>query len=131
MSQNELRHYGVIGMKWGVRRGNTSKAYEKASKKLNRLNRRVEKQESKMIRKAEKADTIKGSRLSTKGRKERAMNRAESSAAKYRNRVRKANKWYESMDKAFKDTDVSMTAEQAKLGKRYVTTLRMDSLGRY
>ena len=28
----ELMHYGVIGMKWGVRRGNTAKAYEKASK---------------------------------------------------------------------------------------------------
>lgn len=131
MSQKELYHYGVLGMKWGVRRGNTSKAYEKASKKLNKLNQRVEKQETKMIRKAEKADVVKGSRLATKGRKERAQNKAESSAAKYRNRVRKANKWYESMNKTFKDTNVSMTSEQSKLGKKYVDTLRADSLIHY
>lgn len=33
---NELKHYGVLGMKWGVRR-NPPKAYSKAVKKKNRL----------------------------------------------------------------------------------------------
>lgn len=27
---NELYHYGVVGMKWGVRRGNSAQAYEKS-----------------------------------------------------------------------------------------------------
>ena len=33
MNNDELMHYGVLGMKWGVHRGHTSKAYGKASKK--------------------------------------------------------------------------------------------------
>ena len=38
--ENELRHYGVLGMKWGVRR-NSSKTYAKASKKLSKLDKKV------------------------------------------------------------------------------------------
>lgn len=34
--ENELTHYGVKGMKWGVRR-NPSRAYRKASTKANKL----------------------------------------------------------------------------------------------
>ena len=37
----ELCHYGVLGMKWGVRRGNSSKAFAKASKKKNKLDKKA------------------------------------------------------------------------------------------
>ena len=40
---SELYHYGVLGMKWGIRRGNTAKAYTKASKKLTKLDKKVDK----------------------------------------------------------------------------------------
>lgn len=34
---NELQHYGVLGMKWGVHRGRTEQAYEKVVSKKNKL----------------------------------------------------------------------------------------------
>lgn len=40
MTDRELQHYGVLGMKWGVRK-NPTKAYVKATKKQRRLDRRA------------------------------------------------------------------------------------------
>lgn len=36
MNENELMHYGVLGMKWGVRK-DPSKTYAKVARKLNKL----------------------------------------------------------------------------------------------
>lgn len=36
MNENELMHYGVLGMKWGVRK-DPSKTYAKVTRKLNKL----------------------------------------------------------------------------------------------
>lgn len=40
MTDRELQHYGVLGMKWGVRK-NPTKAYVKATKKQRRLDKRA------------------------------------------------------------------------------------------
>ena len=56
MNNDELMHYGVLGMKWGVHRGHASKAYGKASKKLNKLENKVDKAEQKADKAMYKAD---------------------------------------------------------------------------
>lgn len=46
MDQNSLKHYGVLGMRWGVRK-NPQKAFAKAQKKMTRLDARQERLQKK------------------------------------------------------------------------------------
>lgn len=126
---NELKHYGVLGMKWGVRRGKSAQAYEKASKKLNKLNKSVEKQERIANKKAARADASMAFAFSSSKNRSKAVERARTSALNYRRRVARANKWYKAMENTFKNTDIKMTAEQQEMGKKYADTMRMRLIG--
>lgn len=131
MGENELYHYGVLGMKWGVRRGNVDKAYQKASKKLNKLDTKVSKAENKVIKRAKKYDDKISATFSTQRGQMKARNKADKAAAKYRTKLRKADKWYKSMEKTFANTDVKMTSDQVERGKKYTHQLSMDALIHY
>lgn len=128
---SELKHYGVIGMKWGVRRGKTAKAYQKASKKLNKLNDKVTEAESEVIKRHTKYDNAMSSRFASTRRQEKAHRKVTEAAAGYRKSLRKANKWYKSMEKTFADTDIKLASEQVELGKKYLHNLSMDTLVHY
>lgn len=131
MAEHELYHYGVLGMKWGVRRGNTSKAYQKASKKLDKLDKKVTKKENKVIKRAKKNDDALASRFSSKRKLDRTQRKVTKAAASYRKSLRKANKWYKSMESTFAKTDIKLTSDQVKNGKKYVNRLSMDALIHY
>ena len=125
---SELYHYGVLGMKWGIRRGNTTKAYAKASKKLTKLDKKVDKAEALARKRKGQADAAAASFFSTKKGMAKAETRAKKASAKAAIRNRKAERWYKSMEKAFADTGISMTKEQVAMGKRYVDHMNMRSL---
>lgn len=57
MEQNELMHYGVIGMKWGVHKGNVAQAYDRATEKRKKLENRVVKTKSAYDKATIKANT--------------------------------------------------------------------------
>lgn len=125
---SELYHYGVLGMKWGIRRGNTARAYEKASKKLTKLDRKVDKAEALARKRRGQADAAAASVFSTRKSMTKAETRSKKASAKAAIRNRKAERWYKSMEKAFANTDISMTKEQVAMGKRYVDYMNLRSL---
>lgn len=138
-------HYGVMGMKWGVRRGNVSKAYSKASAKRDKLQENVSKTKTAYERATVKANTgasakykklqAKADKAQYKADKKKYGMFTNSSKAKelqakadkaqykaeYIKAQRKAEKWMQSMDKTFKNTDLSSVPSSTKeRGRNFV-----------
>lgn len=120
----ELYHYGVRGMKWGVRRGRTAQAYAKASKKLNKLDAKIDKQKAKAEKAYDKyANQASKTFFRDSGKIRKTKAKFDKQNAKYAKSIAKANNWYKAMDKTFAKTSSSLTAQQKKMGKSYVDAM--------
>lgn len=122
---DELAHYGVIGMKWGVRRGNTAKAYERASKKLRKLNNKADRLMDKAYDKKAKADKKAGSLFATEKSARKADFKAQKALRKSVVATRKAQKWLREMDSTFKNTPEKLSKEQIDMGRVYIERMNM------
>lgn len=126
LSDNELEHYGVLGMKWGVRK-NPDRAYEKAGRKLEKLDNKAFKKANKAVKKEEKAIT-KQRRASTailfpkfKARSAaKATYKARKAYLKAQAKEAKAYRWNENMKSTFKDVKVTnLNKNYVSLGNKY------------
>lgn len=144
--ENYLRHYGVLGMKWGVRK-NSDRAYSKSIKKLKKLDAKSNKtalkgaklsstdsksrlKAAKLRAKASKAMTAKGyqkrmqkaERLEYKALKNEAKgDKYKLASAKYE---RKAQKWASKMNETFSGVSVSnISASDITIGKKYAVSI--------
>ena len=130
----ELQHYGVIGMKWGVRK-DPDRAYSKAGEKLKNLDKRATTRNLKAQVKMEKAwaknNTAQRAWVFKGIKKWRAAgqtNRTLKEYAKVQRDVSKAMRWQKSMAKAFKDVDIkNIDKETEALGKKYAD-MTLDDL---
>lgn len=129
-----LEHYGVLGMKWGVRK-DPNKAYSKAGQKLERLDRsaarlglKASAREQNAISKQRRASSA----LIFKKHKARVASRKTRKALKTYQRAQevqiKAYRWNESMKKTFKGVKVNnMDKKYVDLGKKY-SKMTADSI---
>ena len=116
---DELYHYGVTGTKWGVRRGNVTKAYNKAIKKKNRIDAKSAKLRSKVLKKSAKATNEKQFQKARK--MEFKANKLGVKSAKLQ---KKGLKWARAMDKTFRGYDIKhLSKKEMESGQKYVYEL--------
>ena len=122
----ELKHYGVLGMKWGVRK-NPSQAFSKASKKASRLSDKYEKYSSKAATADAKAHKSGERYITNIGRgitKNRFKKAVKFDRKAYRT-LKKLDRWTNQMKKTF--ANVSINSIDSKIiadGQNYVDMLK-------
>lgn len=125
MDNNELYHYGVLGMKWGVRR-DPSKAFAKSSRKANRLKKKsvsANLKSAKLISKALKTE-IKATNEKGYEKARKMRMKARALDVKASKNALEAEKWVNTMEQVFSGTKLTdISAKHFNTGRQYIYML--------
>ena len=122
-SEDYLQHYGMLGMKWGVRKGNASAAYAKSARKAQRLKNKYQKQNVRAAKKDLNA-TKKLGRYGFSKTYAKASSKAAKAHYKAAKTQKKLAKWEKYMSKEFANVSVKdISPEHLSAGREYVYML--------
>lgn len=146
IQNDELQHYGRLGMKWGQHIYGKDKAFQKSTEKLGKLDRRItvrrnrsDMQKARSDQHRERSQFIKDKfikfpvvdRIRTRHHASRASRNARRSYRSLRasqRDQRRAKSFVKNMNKEFTDMKLtSITNEQLELSRKYV----IDALEEY
>lgn len=142
----ELKHYGVLGMRWGVHKARyykrhaedmayrpevraeyrkrfkstVNKIQEKAGKKFAKYEREYNKRQRKADAAYEKAQKKAYGFFSNQERANKAFAAASKKQYKANKILYKEKRWYEHMVKAYKDMKLDLDPETAKIGEEII-----------
>lgn len=130
-SEPQLTHYGVKGMRWGVRK-NPARAYARANKKLGKLRNKAARANVSAAGYQQLADRKRFDASLAKKMKDKTSYKENKSLAKQADRLAaknrskaaralaKANKWMAAMDSTFDKTTLSqLSKDDIRRGREF------------
>lgn len=140
MYEDELEHYGRLGMKWGQHIFGKEKAYSMSVERLKKLDTKIQKRQAKAAKyalksakKEEKANLALTNKSSERRKAKSLKYKRKSARQNYKvvKTTKKAKQWVNNMNEYFSDMTLdSISAEDIAIGRQYSVKAIEDFLKR-